>query len=136
MKRDVDLIREILIKVEETDFSHLEKNPWRPFHINGYDAAKVEYHVRMILERKFFYEDAIILLTSNHDGTPISKYRADALTNSGHEFLETIRDPEIWRQTKTTAKQMGSFSITLLKALAIGYFKAKVKKHAGLDIEI
>ena len=42
------------------------------------------------------------------------------LTMAGHQYLETIRDPEVWRQTKESAEKIGSFSLDVLSALAKG----------------
>ena len=40
---------------------------------------------------------------------------------AGHQYLEMIRDPEIWRQTKESAQKIGSFSLDVLSALAKGF---------------
>jgi hypothetical protein len=47
------------------------------------------------------------------------------LTWSGYEFLDKIRDPEIWRQTKAGASKVGVWSVAMLGELAVGFAKAK-----------
>ncbi len=54
---------------------------------------------------------------------------------AGHQYLEAIRDPEIWRKTKEGASLAGSFSIDLLGKLANGFIRTQIKKHTGIDIE-
>lgn len=46
---------------------------------------------------------------------------------AGHEFLESVRDPEIWRKTKDGARKVGSGSIKLLGELAFGFARAKAQ---------
>ena len=49
MKRDMDLIRKILIQVEECD------DPWGPqgdLKIDGYDDQLVSYHIKLLCEAK------------------------------------------------------------------------------------
>lgn len=47
------------------------------------------------------------------------------LTWQGHEFVDEVRDPEIWRKTKEGAEKVGSWSIKLLGELAAGFVRAK-----------
>jgi hypothetical protein len=44
---------------------------------------------------------------------------------AGYEFLDSVRDPDIWRKTKAGAEKMGSWTIKLLADLATGFIKAK-----------
>jgi hypothetical protein len=41
-------------------------------------------------------------------------YKPRRLTAAGHDYLDTIRDPEIWRQTKEGARAAGGFTIEML----------------------
>ena len=41
-----------------------------------------------------------------------------ALTWQGHEYLDTIRDPEVWRKTKQAAAAGGGFSLKVLASVA------------------
>jgi hypothetical protein len=47
------------------------------------------------------------------------------MTWEGHEFLDKVRDPEIWRKTKAGATKLNTWSVKLLGELATGYIKAK-----------
>lgn len=51
-----------------------------------------------------------------------STYR---LSWAGHEFLESVRDPEIWRKTKDGANKLGSWSVGILAEIAKGFIRAK-----------
>jgi hypothetical protein len=50
------------------------------------------------------------------------------LTWEGHEFLDDIRDPEIWRKTKDRAKSVAGAGLSLLWEIA----KAEIKTKPSL----
>jgi hypothetical protein len=52
-----------------------------------------------------------------------------ALTWRGHEFLDTVRDGEIWRQTKETATKVGAASFQAIFAIATAAIKQKLTEH-------
>lgn len=58
------------------------------------------------------------------------------LTWQGHDFLDKVRDPEIWHATKEGAKKAGGFSLELLGALAKGFLKKKIEAHTGVDLDL
>jgi hypothetical protein len=134
MKRDLDLMRDLLLKVEEATIGDVERNPWQVFSSSGTPSQVVIYHVRLLLERKLLHSQSINLEGQNQDGTPTAKFLPDALTDEGHEFLETIRDPEVWRKTKEGTYKIGSFGIDVIKDLAKGFLKTEIKKLTGLEV--
>jgi hypothetical protein len=56
------------------------------------------------------------------------------LSWAGDDFLDSVRDPEIWRQTKEGAKKAGGFTVELLGDLAKGLIKTQIKKHTGVEL--
>lgn len=105
MRRDMDLIRTILFKIEEA-----ENNPYEPFHVfvDGVEDEKVSYHVWLLA-------DAGLILAE--DMTTCSGYSIDAkcLTWKGHEFLQSIRDDTVWNKAKEKVlKPAASWSFALL----------------------
>jgi len=58
------------------------------------------------------------------------------LTWCGHEFLDEVRDNEIWRKTKDGAQSAGSFSFDLLKSLARGFAKKQIEDYTGIKLDI
>lgn len=115
MKRDMDLIRNLLLAVENSPDARLR---WSP-KLEGYTEEEIAEHFRLGFDAGLF------------DGTkfqPLSgppQFASIALTWSGHEFLDTVRDPEIWEQTKAGAAKLGSLSLGMLAEIAAGYLKAK-----------
>jgi Hypothetical protein (DUF2513) len=124
VKRNTDLLRSILLEIEEKD----EGNG------HGIDFELSEYSEATVVEHLFqLYESGMI------EGNDVSHmqgrgFSARRLTSRGHDFLDTIRDPEIWRQTKDGAKEAGGFTLELLSDLAKGFIKTQVKKHTGIEV--
>jgi hypothetical protein len=56
------------------------------------------------------------------------------LTWQGHEFLEAVRDPEVWRRTKEGAAKVGNFAISFLFDAAKAYAKHIAKERLGLEL--
>ena len=56
------------------------------------------------------------------------------LTWNGNEFLEAVRDPEVWRRTKEGAQRAGSASVEFIWEMAKAYGKHVIKERLGLDL--
>lgn len=113
MTRDPDLIRGILLMLEEHPAPTM---PQKEFHAS-YEDRRLEFSGHVSLLR-----DAGFVEPVPYGTNPFHAWR---LTWNGHEFLENTRNPEIWDQTKSGAAKLGTFSITVLSELAIGFVKAK-----------
>jgi hypothetical protein len=112
MKRDIELLREILLFVEAQD-----PNDARipDIEIAGYTDHEVCDHVHVL-------EGAGWLRGVGYTLEPHST--AVGLTMSGHDFLDAIRNDTVWRRLmKTVAEKGGGIPLDLAKALAIGYMK-------------
>ncbi len=57
------------------------------------------------------------------------------ITWDGHEYLDSVRDPDIWDKTKLGAEKVGGFSLDVMKALAKGLIKKKLEHHTGVQID-
>ncbi len=56
------------------------------------------------------------------------------LTWQGHDFIDAVRDPEVWRRTKDGAPKVGGWTFGLIKDLGTAYVKHLVKERLGLDL--
>ncbi|MCY7439412.1 DUF2513 domain-containing protein [Bacillus altitudinis] len=56
-------------------------------------------------------------------------FRIFGITYEGHQFLENIRDPEIWAKTKSAAGKVGGASIHVIGEIALSY----VRQTLGLN---
>lgn len=106
MRRDMDLVREILLEVE----SWPDANSWRTVVVPGRDTASVSWHIRIM-------HDAGLL---NADAAIEEEVQVIRLTWDGHEFLDNARDEQRWETAKrTVSEKAGAVSFDVLKALLI-----------------
>ncbi len=49
-----------------------------------------------------------------------------SITTNGHRFLDSIRSPEIWRETKSKLKSLGSVSIEIISQVAASVITGKL----------
>lgn len=136
MKRDPEILREMLLQVEASSFSNVPSatDDWKEFRFPSVTHNILRHHAQLLLERGFLREGSVILNAPDFNGRPVTTFLPDAMTDHGHEFLESVRDPEIWRKTKSGAENVGSFNLDLLKQIALGLIKTKLKAHTGLDM--
>ena len=118
MKLDKELVREILLQVE----AGTDPMGMIDLTIPDHEREEIAYHVQILDEAGFL--EAINLTTmGGYD------WRPKRLTYDGHEFLDTIRDPEAWRFTKETAKNAGVAGIKALFDIGKGYARQKLIEH-------
>jgi hypothetical protein len=56
------------------------------------------------------------------------------LTAKGHEFIETIRNPDVWRKTKDGMAKVENWGLDLMFAVAKAYGKQLAREKLGLDL--
>jgi DNA-binding transcriptional ArsR family regulator len=130
MKRDMELVREVLLK--------LEALPLRPgamtvisghseeMAIDGYSPDEVEYHLTQLRDAGFLDSPG-----SQPAGYGIT-FRS--LSWEGHDFLDAVRSPEVWKRTKEGASTVGGWTFGLMKDMATAYAKHVAKEKLGLDL--
>jgi len=135
MKRDMDLIRDLLLKIEDGQRSFDLLTPEIAEILGEGDAGKMPREQAELIENHLaLLDDAgLITIQAKLSG---AVWQIGQITWAGHDFLDTIRDPAIWRETKARAKQAGGFSIDLLKALAKGLIKKKIEQHTGVELDL
>lgn len=123
LKLDKELVREILLAVE----AHDEAQGWMELTIEGRTAKDVSYHVMLL-------DEAGLLSGISLGGMNIFEWQPKRLTYKGHEFLDTVRDPEVWRRTKEGAEKAGGAGLGILVEIGKAYGKQILKERLGLDI--
>jgi len=106
MKRDMDLVRLILLAIEE------EPRGWAPkLVIEGYSEQQIGFHVQLMGEAGFIKTaDVTPRESSSPIGIPVYMRWA------GYEFLEAARTPSIWEAAKSKLKTAGTgIAFELLK---------------------
>ena len=131
MRRDMDLIRLLLLRLEEQSLD----DPLTPAVIptadlrpnEYYTAAETEAHLLMLYQAGFI--DHGEAAASLYPGAWVFR----SLTWQGQDFLDTVREDEVWSQTKEAAKKVGGFSVAIIAELAKAIIKAKAAS-LGLSI--
>lgn len=126
MRRDMSLIRELLLKLEALPLrpgACMMFEPEDPdLIIPGYDFDQIYYHFELLRE--------VDLITGSSSAT----CTFSRLTWAGHDYLDAVRDPEIWEKTKNGAYAVGGLTFDLIKDLAKGFVKKQLEQRTGIQL--
>lgn len=125
MKRDLDLVRSILIYVEkaddEVDADNLVTDGW-PFETVAYHIRLMAHHGLLDLS-----EDVRDL-----NGETLS-LAVSGLTWDGQDYLDAIRDPKVWAKVKKTVREaVGSTTFEVVKQTGALVAMSMVKANLGI----
>ncbi|EIU6794116.1 DUF2513 domain-containing protein [Vibrio parahaemolyticus] len=121
MKRDMELIRKLLLTMEE--------NP-RQLEVEGYDKNQVKYHALLLIEAGFL--DGNVSDTLANTSVVPSFVSVNRLTWDGHEFVDNIRKEEVWNTIKTEFKDASISTVfSIGKQLTENYAKKKLSSLLG-----
>lgn len=121
MKRDMDLVREILLKVEDLPFD----GGFHDIAVEGRTADEISYHVMLLDEAAFIEAED---LTTNSGVC----WQPKRLTYSGHEFLDAARNDTIWEKAKAAVmKSTGVVTLEGLKVAVPLVVKGLIAGHFG-----
>lgn len=119
MKRDMDLIRQIVIAARDKEGA---------MPLNGLDGvapAVFAEHVRLMNEAGLVTARVL----ANGRG-PASSALVERLTWEGQDFADAIDNDTIWANVKGTAEKAGGWTFGLLLDIA----KMEIKQRIGMDI--
>ena len=109
MKRDMDLIRAILVDVADNEDPHRDRMPT----FDGYSPAQVAYHVKLLHGPGSSRPNDL----SGFDGP---EWRPTELTWAGQDFLAATRSDRVWSKLKAQLKEQGlELPVAVIKDLAI-----------------
>lgn len=109
MKRDMDLVRNILIATEDAD---------KPINsdfatFDGYDCDQIIYHIQLLAAH------GLIDITEAGDMASHDRVYINGLTWDGADYLDAIRDNRVWEKTKRIVKDtVGSTTMSVIKQAA------------------
>lgn len=122
MKRDLDLIRDMLIKIE--DLTPSKEVTLEDFLELSSDKDKLYYHLELIIDNNFISYKAMPCM-----GAKYNLFIIHRLTSQGHDYLDSVRDPGIYKEAKS---KIGS----LVKSCSLAVFQATaesvIKSHLGI----
>lgn len=122
MKRDLDLIREILLAIEDFEPETLSSlQGISPRDFSGTLPQNL-HHITMLIDAGY-----IDKVTEDLEPTFVVR----GMTMAGHDFLDAIRDKTVWEQTKTRLGQAGGWTLDIVLAVA----KEELKRRLGLSAQ-
>ncbi|MEZ4698864.1 MAG: DUF2513 domain-containing protein [Rhodothermales bacterium] len=112
MKRNLDLMRHILLQVEE------QGDPAEPLihalSLDDVDQHLVDEHVKLLIDSKML-EGEYKYTTNNR----ILFTAIRSLTSRGHDFLDNVRNPNVWNHIKERVQTTtGTASFDLIEDLS------------------
>jgi len=116
MKRDDDLIRDLLFEAEASNQPYLLAvmtiSP-------SEEELKRHMHANWLCDAGFFQE--------------VNK-GVFRITNQGHDYLAAIRDEGVWKKTKEAASSAGGVGLGIMKDIAVAYVKQELSSRLGLSL--
>lgn len=108
MKRDMDLVRAILLAVEAHERGFAPSD----LRIEGYTHEQIAYHA-------FIMDEAGLVAASDdiNRGSRSPEATVRRLTWKGHEFLDAARPPDRWEKAKAALAKVGGASFQILVAV-------------------
>ena len=119
MQRDMDLVRQILLKIDEYPEERLPSQPL----VSGWHDKQVNYHLKLLREAGLI--EAIVF-----EGSGQQSFANISMTWSGHEFLDLAREESRWEKAK--ARLGGALNSTTLAVLQ-EVLVSLAKSAAGLS---
>lgn len=114
MKRDMELIRRILLAVENDELSSTN---YHERVLPGVPEDVYFSHVRLL-------DEAGLLKAIGMKGDNYALYYPDRLTWEGHEFLDSIRNETVWAKVKhRLGEQLSSVPIPVIAQLGVDVLK-------------
>lgn len=132
MKRDMEVIRELLLRLENLHVAPggaILISPSDPrLAIEGITSEDVAAHLHMLVSGSLVETAGNVTFT--HDNSLAFRQ----LSWTGCDFLDSVRDPDVWSKTKQGAAAAGGFTVDLLKDLAKGFLKKQIEERTGIKL--
>jgi hypothetical protein len=123
MKRDMNLIRQIALRVEEAPTGYAPDD----MTFDGYTPEQVAYHAHLMLDAGLARGIDVTHLRSTSPSVHLT-----SLTWKGHEFVEAARDDTRWRRTMRFIQDKGApMTLPIIKFL----LKRFGKEQLGIDLD-
>lgn len=123
MRLEKELVRRILLAIEASDASPYDGVA---LEIDGWTQEQIAYHVMLLAEANYLIAEDL-----GGIGDDLA-WEAQRLTYAGHEFLDTIRDAEVWRRTKDAAGKMGGVSLQVMVEIGKAFAKQVIAERTGI----
>lgn len=129
MIRDMDLIRELLLRLEALSTKpgalYVLTGREEELTVEGFSEAQIEYHLNLLRDAGYI---------ESPGSQPMEGVTFTSLTWHGHDFLDSVRNPETWSRTKEGALKIGGWTVDMLLDIAKAYARHLAREKLGLDL--
>lgn len=120
MKREMELVREILFRLNNHEHGYAPDN----LEIDGFSSEQIGYHCLLLGEAGLIQAtDATTMASRSPKASPVR------LTWEGHEFIENAQNEKVWGQAKEAVGKVGDASF----AVWADVLAQVVKQNLGLS---
>jgi len=120
MKRDIDLVRKLLLTMEQCEHGFAP----RKLEIEGYTNAEIGYHALLMDEAGLI---VALEVTCSGDETPFAE--PVRMTWAGHDFLDACRDEGRWQKAKRIIdEKVKGASFDIIKLILLEIMKEQVNR--------
>ncbi len=111
MRRDLDLIREILLAVEGFEPQGMsETQGLNPATFSGSEPQNL-HHIELLIKAGYIEK-------SGGQDLKTGTHYVDGMTMEGHDFLDAVRETSVWEATKTKLDTVGGWTLDIVLAVA------------------
>ena len=116
MKRDMSLVREILLEIEKG------RTDEQLFDVLDYPMEDIIYHIKIMNDYGLIEASVVEVFSINYKGeADFALETIKGLTWEGYDFLDDIRDETVWKKTMAQIKKTtGTASLEMVKEVAKG----------------
>lgn len=117
MKRDIDLVRNILVALEDYE----SPSGLVELEIAGHGQPEINYHLTIMVEAGLLYGQEY-----SHDSVSDTLWMYVRLTWQGHEFLDAARDDSRWAEVSAAAKDADGWTLDTVMELLTASLRPKL----------
>jgi hypothetical protein len=122
MKRDLDLVRKLLVFFDEKP----DDSPVPVPSINGYSELMIKNHLVLMHEAGFLRCERV---RSSTDPERVIYVVPFGLTWEGHEFLQSVKDDGVWRKlNESVVKPSASWTFGII----MEWLRQELRQRIGL----
>ncbi len=120
MKLSHDCIRDLMLYLEQ-NLSYNDELEINNLQLKDYSIDEIMYTTEKLSEADFLICDNSIEIDDEY---PIML--VNSITYKGHQFLDSIRDDKIWKNTKKTISKLASASLPIIQEVASSLIKSSL----------
>ena len=121
MERDLSLIRELLLRIEKMP----DRGKGLDLDIEGYSKTTVIYNLDLAINVGLV--DGTVRWLQGGSGPYIGNVKS--LTWNGHDFLDSVRQEDVWKKTQEKAESAGHkiahLCLEVVKELALSVIRSQ-----------